>query len=249
MCLIALAWRAHPRFELVLAANRDEFHARPAAGAAFWPEAPQVFGGRDLVQGGSWLALSTARRLAAVTNVRRMQVPDPAAPSRGALVADFVREGREPQSPERYAGYNLLLWDGDAPRYLSNEAPPQTLTPGVHGLSNATLNTPWPKLLRLREALSQWCAQGAESPQGLFSALGDERRAGDEELPDTGVGLEMERLLSAPFIRSARYGTRASTVICIEREQARFMEQRFDAAGQPSGHSEQILRFLTPTAL
>lgn len=249
MCLIALAWRAHPRYDLVLAANRDEFHARAADAAAFWPDAPQVFGGRDRAQGGSWLALSTAGRLAAVTNVRRMQVPDPAAPSRGALVADYVRVGREPQQLSRYAGFNLLLWDGGAPRYLSNQAPPQTLAPGVHGLSNATLNTPWPKLLRLRETLSHWCAAGTSDPAPLFAALRDERAAEDHELPDTGVGLEMERLLSAPFIRSSRYGTRASTLVCIRGEHAEFTELRFDDQGQLSGRSEQIVRLSGPTAL
>lgn len=256
MCLIALAYQAHPRYELLLAANRDEFHRRPAAPAAPWPEDPEVVGGRDLVGGGAWLALSSRRRLAAVTNVRRMEAPDPAAPSRGHLVADFVlghesaveRAKRLMDSAHRYAGYNLLLWDGEALVYLSNRPTPvwQRLVPGVHAVSNAQLDTPWPKLRRLRAAVDAHCnppiapdVDADADPESLFQALADEQIPPDPELPDTGVGLETERRLAPPFIRGRDYGTRCSSLILIPRGggDLRFVERRFGPEGVPAGES------------
>lgn len=255
MCLIALAWNVHPDYPLVIAANRDEFHDRPAAAAGYWAEAPQVFGGRDLSQGGSWLALSTAGRLACVTNVRRMQPPNPAAPSRGRLVASFV-QGRQSAADfadrlaaqaQDYAGFNLLLWDGSELRYVGNQPrfASQAVAPGVHALSNASLNTPWPKARRLRRAMEDWLAGGKAAPDALLRALGDDAPATDAELPDTGVGLELERLLSAPFIRSPRYGTRASTALLLGRDgRAQFVERRFDAAGRAAGETRAALGVL-----
>lgn len=248
MCLIAVAIDAHPRYRLVLAANRDEFHDRPAAPASYWDDAPQVFGGRDLRQHGSWFALSRSGRWAAVTNVRRMVQPDPKAPSRGALVSGFVNgDGPasrysadiEPQAV-RYAGFNLLVGDGAHTLYLTNHPQfrAQRLAPGVHAVSNATLDTPWPKLLRLRGALGQWCAAGRDGFEPLFAALADDRPAADAELPDTGVGIDMERFLSPPFIRGDRYGTRASSLLTITTDGiARFHERRFAASGLPVGET------------
>lgn len=251
MCLIVLAWRADPRFELVLAANRDEFHERPAAPAAFWREAPDVFGGRDLSQGGSWLAVSRSGRFAAVTNVRRMVPPDPRAPSRGVLVADFLR-GREratgyaarvAEAAHRFAGFNLLIGDGERALYLSNQPGfvCTELAPGVHGVSNAALDTPWPKLVRAREGLASWLARGVERPDRLFDRLADDRVAPDAELPDTGVGAEMERFLSPPFIRGERYGTRASTVVLVHAGgRIEFHEHRFGPGGAPAGQTTEV---------
>lgn len=247
MCLIACAYRCHPDYPLILAGNRDEFHGRPTADAAPWPDAPQVVGGRDLEAGGSWLALSGRGRLAAVTNVRRMAQPLPGAPSRGALVADFVRgEARAANAAvalldraPAYAGFNLLLWDGDTLEYVSNRPTPRhtTLPPGVYGLSNDALDTPWPKLLRLRAAM-QAVADGARHIDTLFTALADPRPAADAEMPNTGVGAPMERLLSSPFIRDARYGTRASTVVTVPAHgAARLVERRFGPEGRPLGES------------
>ena len=254
MCLISLAYRKHPHYELVLAANRDEFHARPTAAAAAWKESPEVFGGRDLSAGGGWLALSTRRRLAGVTNVRRMMTPDPAAPSRGALVADFVRgamsasafaAGLQAQAA-RYAGFNLLLWDGADLLYLSNEPSfaVQTLAPGIYGLSNASLDTPWPKLTALRGAMQDWVAAGTADPEPLRAALAQDQPAADPTLPDTGVGLEMERFLSPAFIRGPRYGTRASTVLRVGADEAWFEEARFGPLGQAQGRTETRLALL-----
>lgn len=251
MCLIAVAWQAHPRFRLVLAANRDEFHARPAAAAAPWPDAPQVLGGRDLKQDGSWLAVSTAGRLAAVTNVRRMLPPNPRAPSRGQLVAGFVRGKAsaaafaQALAPEamRYAGFNLLLHDGQGLYYADNhpEFECRAVSPGVHVLSNDQLDTPWPKSRRLHRALDAWLAAGDDAPDALFAALADRVRASDAELPDTGVGLETERMLSPPFICTPTYGTRCSTVVQVADDHILFTERRFDARGEPLGETRQRL--------
>jgi uncharacterized protein with NRDE domain len=252
MCLIAIAYRAHPRYELLLAANRDEFHRRPTAAAAPWEDAPEVVGGRDLVGGGAWLALSARRRLAAVTNVRRMEAPDPSAPSRGQLVADFVRAdlsaeetaGQLMPLAERYAGFNLLLWDGEALVYLSNRPAPswQRLRPGVHAVSNAQLDTPWPKLQRLRKALGDQLSAGPD-PETLLAALADERPPPDAELPDTGVGLDVERRLAPPFIRGADYGTRASSLLWVPSDggDMHFIERRFGPNGVPGGESRLSL--------
>ena len=252
MCLITLALDAHPQYKLVLAANRDEYHNRPTAPAAFWADAPDVFGGRDLVQGGGWLALSQRGRLAAVTNVRRMVLPDPAAPSRGQLVADFVRgeitahafaENLRTQAA-RYAGFNLLLWDGHEVLYLSNQPQfiAQALSPGVHAVSNAALDTPWPKLTRLKRGLGDWMQGAQSSTAHLLNLLADDHEATDSELPDTGVGLEMERFLSPPFIRGLHYGTRASTVIALRTDgAAEFIERRWAANGMANGEIHQRL--------
>jgi uncharacterized protein with NRDE domain len=226
MCLIGFAWLAHPRWRLVLAGNRDEFHDRPAAAAGWWADAPGVFGGRDLQAGGSWLAIDRRGRLAVVTNYR-----DPGGPvgprSRGELVADFVRSdadiddwsARIADKATQWSGFNLLLFDLAAAepraRYVSNRrAGPEALTPGVHGLSNHLLNTDWPKVRRLRERVSDALAIMPVEPH-LFEALADDRPPPDAELPDTGVGLQRERLLASARIRGDGYGTRASTLVLV----------------------------------
>jgi uncharacterized protein with NRDE domain len=248
MCLIALAYRAHPEFELVIAANRDEFHARPTAPAGAWEDAPDVFGGRDLSQGGSWLALSKRGRLACVTNVRRMAAPDPAAPSRGGLVASFVRGNQSARmfSDEvagralTFAGFNLLLWDGAELRYLNNHTRfvAREVPLGVHVVSNADLDTPWPKTEYLRRAMTAWVASGDEDEAPLLTAMADRTPAADADLPDTGVGLDLERMLSPAFIVGPRYGTRCTTVVAFRRNgSVSFTEWRFDPSGQPSGRS------------
>lgn len=248
MCLIAIAYQAHPAWPLVVAANRDEFHARPALPADWWADAPQVWGGRDQTAGGSWMAVSRQRRFAAVTNVRRMQPPDPRAPSRGSLIQDFMTSSDSAAAyaeqlagrADRYAGFNLLLYDGDQLYFASNQdacarAP---VRPGVHCVSNASLDTPWPKAQRLRAAMQGWLTAPDPDDQALFAALADRAPVPDEQLPDTGVGLEMERLLSPPFICSPRYGTRASTVLTLAASGAlRISERRFDAAGDLAGES------------
>ena len=256
MCLISFGWNAHPKFPLVLAANRDEFHARPTAALAPWDALPDVIGGRDLREGGGWLAVHRERRLAAVTNVR-LGTRDGAAPrSRGHLVRDFLRSEessagfaqRLQREGPQYGPYNLLLWDGNDLIYAGNQPAPhwQAVSPGVHGISNASLDTPWPKLVRVNQSLQHWLAAdpdtGNRNSQDLLAALADDRRAADDELPETGVGLDMERLLSPPFIRSPAYGTRASSVVIVDvMGDISFRERGFDADGRIVSDIELLL--------
>jgi uncharacterized protein with NRDE domain len=251
MCLIGVAFRAHPKYELVIAANRDEFHDRASAAAGPWADHPQIFGGRDLRQKGSWLAVSTAGRLAAVTNVRRMVPPDPSAPSRGQLVAEFLKSsasaaefaGALAAEAENYSGFNLLLYDGAELRYMTNapEFRDEAVTPGVHALSNATLDTPWPKTRRLQQALEAWCADKWETPTPLLKALADRTPGADAELPNTGVGKSLEKMLSAPFIVSPNYGTRCSSVVVVGSDRIDFTEKRFERTGLEAGRTERQL--------
>ena len=251
MCLIALAHEAHPRHRLVVAANRDEFHARPTAPAAWWSDAPDLLAGRDLRDGGTWMGVTRAGRFAAVTNYRDAAPPRPGAPSRGALVADFLRGSVDAEAymaelstrAAEFNGFNLLVGDGEGLFYLSNRAPGvRRLDPGVYGLSNALLDTPWPKVVRakgaMRAALASADADGWES--GLWEMLGDRVVAADDELPDSGVGADRERLLSPPFIASDVYGTRSSTVMTIGRDgEVTFVER---SAG-PDESGEARFRF------
>ena len=249
MCLISFAWNAHPDYVLALAANRDEFHGRPTAAAGPWADAPGVIGGRDLREGGSWLALSSSSRLAAVTNVREPHLA--AAPrSRGALIKDFVtgqasaaeEAARVHAAGDAYGPHNLLLWDGAQLVFVSNRnlAQPRLVQPGIHGISNGPYDAPWPKTQRLNARLGDWLSAlsnaANEDLEPLLEALSDEHGASDTELPQTGVGLEMERMLAPAFIRSERYGTRASTVLLVRRDgRATLFERSFGPDKQPLG--------------
>lgn len=251
MCLIGVAWRTNPKFELAIAANRDEFHQRPSAAAGAWADHPHVFGGRDLSQKGSWLAVSTEGRLAAVTNVRRMVPPNPGTPSRGKLVADFLAGEASAadhaqalaEDAGNFAGFNLLLYDGEALLFVTNapEFRIEALAPGIHTISNATLDTPWPKSKRLHAALEAWSKDSWESFAPLFKVLADRTPAGDTELPSTGMGKSMEKMLSPPFIVSPNYGTRCNTVIGFGEGKIDFWEKRFEANGLESGHTQKRL--------
>lgn len=248
MCLIAFAWQAHPRYRLIVVANRDEFHERPTAALHEWEDAPGVYGGRDLREGGGWLALSKSGRMAAVTNFREPKV-QPAPRSRGALVRDFIgSRGCATAYAERvrvdaaeYGAFNLLLWNRDDLIHATNRPTPawHGVERGVHGLSNGQLDAPWPKSLRLTAALRNWLGgpgvdTGDLAP--LFSALADEHIAADGELPDTGVGIDIERRLSPPFIRGLLYGTRASSVLLVGQDhRARFVERSFAPGGEAAG--------------
>ncbi len=223
MCLIAFAWRVHPRWRLVLIGNRDEFHARPSATLARWPHSP-IMAGRDLQAGGAWLGVTAAGRCAVVTNVR-----DPHASvaglSRGLLVANYLAGADNASTHAHillanaasYRPFNLLLFDADAALFLGNQPQPllRTLAPSAHALSNADLDTPWPKTTVIQRRLREWVEHGDDDLQLLFVALADEQTAADESLPDTGIGLERERWLSSAFIRGERYGTRASTIVAL----------------------------------
>lgn len=246
MCLISVAWRAHPAYRLVVAANRDELYARPTVPAGWWPDAPDVLAGRDLQGRGTWMGVTRAGRFAAVTNFRDpafAQLPD--APSRGALVADFLQgaEGAEAYAlalaarAGEYNGFNLLVGDDDGLFYLSNRAPGvRRLEPGIYGLSNHLLDTPWPKVVRARRAMAEALAAVGQTANGwhsgLWEMLGDRVVAADDDLPDTGVGATFERMLSPPFIRSDAYGTRASTVLTVSSEGAVHLAERSIRPGE-----------------
>lgn len=256
MCLIALAWRSHPRYELALIANRDESHARPTAPAGTDPQRPDLYGGRDLAQGGSWLLASTRGRLAAVTNVR-VGLAGAAAPgSRGSLVRDFAAghgsgadfvAGLAPAAGE-YGRFNLLLWDGGSLLFASNHPrfAAHRVEPGVHAVSNGAFDERWPKSAHATRALSAWLASpmaedrdaaGGARLAPLFDALADTAPAPDEALPDTGVGLQLERALSPAFVRGEHYGTRCSSVVLVGADAILFVERRFGPDGSPQGES------------
>lgn len=243
MCLIAFAWKYRPDYPLVVAANRDEFTDRPAAPAGFWPDAPDLLAGRDLVGGGTWLGISRTGGFAAITNYRDPSARIHGAPSRGALVRDFLlEEGRPEKFLERivatageYEGFNLLAGNRDALFYFGNrDGALRPLPPGIYALSNGILGTHWPKTIRAGNALL--AALDAPSPpdaEALFSLLADTHRPPDGELPHTGVGLEWERVLSSAFIAAPGYGTRASTVLLVGGEgEVDFRERTF--GGSPT---------------
>lgn len=261
MCLIAFAWRAHPRYRLALIANRDEFHGRPTAPAAMDPEHPWVYGGRDLQAGGGWLMASTRGRLAAVTNVRAGLAPETAARSRGALVRGYVAGEYATDAfadslhdeATQYGRFNLLLWERDALVFASNHPGFQTrrIAPGVHAMSNGAFDAPWPKAMHATAALRDWLAadphaaeHDAASLEPLFAAMADATTAPDALLPDTGVGLELERKLSPAFVRDAHYGTRCSSVVLVEEGgRMLFAEQRYGPDARDDGRTITVMEW------
>ena len=256
MCLAVIALDAHPRYALVAAANRDEFHARPAAAAHRWSDANGgIVAGRDLEQGGTWLGVARDGRFAFVTNVREPGRHDPHAPTRGALVPALLRDPRPVAAAlaewvaaaHDYNGFNLVCADAQAAAFGSNRGPRVlALARGIHGVSNAGLDTPWPKLVRAKAGLARWIASGDDALDTLWPVLADTTRAADHELPDTGIARDRERLLSSPFIVSATYGTRCSTLVTLSRDgEARFVERSFDASGTATG--EVAFRFRLDT--
>ena len=240
MCLVLFAWKVHRDFPLVMAANRDEFHARPTAAAGFWEDRPGILAGRDLEGMGTWLGVTRSARFAAVTNYRDGSPPPAKASSRGLLVSRFLEGGEAPAEfaasvgaeGEAYRGFNLLAGDRDELWWVSNRGgDARTLAPGVYGLSNHLLDTPWPKVTggkqRLLDALEL-----APAVAPLLELLADTTAAPEDELPDTGVAPEQERLLSAARIVSPAYGTRSSSALVIGRDgSVRFAERAYGADG------------------
>ena len=258
MCLLVLAWRTHPRYRLIVAANRDEYHARPTAPMAVWQDAPDILAGRDLSAQGTWLAVDRRRRFGIITNFRDVQARRPDAPSRGGLIPAWLHQATAPETflaslePEaqRYAGFNLLLNDADSLHYASNRAPKfsRALQPGVYGLSNLLLDTPWPKLTRVRAQFQHWLLRQSASPdttaseaaaEDLFAMLADRTRS----LPDARAGArplpeEWVEVLSSPFVVHPLFGTRCSTLALIGYDGSLCIrERRFDAQGDTVGES------------
>jgi len=246
MCLVVFAWKSRPDLTLLVAANRDEFFARPAAPAAFWNEPPGLLAGRDLSAGGMWLGVTRTGRVAFLTNHRDPRSHRDGAPSRGALVAEFLRgeEGpgeflrRMERDAANFNGFHLVVSDDSELWYLTNTGgAPRRLPPGIHGISNGPVDEPWPKVTRTTSRLGRLLeAPAAPEPEALLDLLSDRERSPDAELPATGIPLEWERALSSVFVVHGSYGTRCSTALLVPKDgKLRFVERSFDPSGEPTG--------------
>lgn len=245
MCLIALGIEQHPDYPLILAANRDEFHARPTEDAHWWPDRKGVLGGRDLQAGGTWLAVSRRGRLATVTNFRDAKPPDPDHRSRGQLVTDFLDSDLSPGEyldgidEDAFAGFNLIVATATEVAYLSNrEDGRRALGPGIYGLSNALLDGPWDKVERSKAKLRDLVARGEISEDALMRLMDDRERGPVDEVERTRLDFETAHAITAPFIVRPEYGTRCTTVLLADANgHLRFNERRFDPAGKRTGES------------
>lgn len=243
MCLILMAYKMHPDYRLVMVGNRDEFYERPTAPMAFWEDAPDILAGRDLQAGGTWLGVTHTGRIAAITNYRDPNNVRANAPSRGDLVSNYLKTSDAPQlyleqlasHGDHYNGFNLVVGDTQSLFYYSNyhKAGPKQLAPGYYGLSNHLLNTPWPKVKKGQHKLQSLLKAGERfQTKDLFALLQDRTQAPDEELPNTGVSLAWERLLSPLFIESSFYGTRSSTVLQVDANYELQITEKTWADGQ-----------------
>jgi len=237
MCLIVFAYNIHPKYKLIFAANRDEFYHRPTEQANFWKDHPELLAGKDLQAGGTWMGITKNGNFAAITNYRDLRNIKDDAPSRGLLTSNFLLGDQSTKEYYNslknnlinYNGFNLILGEIDSLFYFSTHKEQlQKLKPGIYGLSNATLNVPWPKVEKCKEVLEKILKQDEIHPWELISLLSDTLKAKDEKLPDTGAELELERTLSPVFIQSPGYGTRCSTALLIDNENnVRFVEKTF----------------------
>jgi len=253
MCLILFAWKTHPRYPLVVAANRDEFHDRPTAAASFWEESPAILAGRDIQAGGTWLGISRSGRFAAISNYREPQYgASPLEYSRGHLVRDFLLDQSAPPSHAEnlqsqgahYRGFNLLLGDPETMVYVSNRTEkPTSVGAGCHGLSNHLLDTDWPKVHAGRARLDAVLNDEYVDPEALLELLADKSMAPPTSLSAKELASEPERMNKMIFIDSPVYGTRSSTALLVDREgEMTFVERQFDAGGKPAGTRSHILR-------
>jgi uncharacterized protein with NRDE domain len=243
VCLIVFSWNAHPEYRLVLAANRDEYHSRPARDAHWWPDRQHVLAGRDLQAGGTWLGVSRKGRFATVTNYREMQRSTGRLRSRGEIVSRFIDGETGPDDfvssivGANYAGYSLLAANRRQMVYSSNRSrEPSVLNPGIYGLSNADLDAPWPKLLRSRDALKLLVDGNTVDEHSLMRLLADRMPAPLDQIDNSQLPFPLARALSAPFIVSAEYGTRCSTTLLWSYDDdVEFCERNFDSSGEPAG--------------
>lgn len=261
MCLMILASRSHPEYPLVVAANRDEFFRRGTAPAAFWPQQPALLAGRDLEMGGTWMGLTRSGRFAAITNFRDPAQTATAPRSRGELTLDYLLAAEGPESwlerlapaASDYAGFNLLLGDGEGLWYATNSAGEgltrRALEPGIYGLSNAQLDTPWPKVILGKQRLADALAAAPLDHDRLYPVTADRRLSDPAELRGLGLDQDMDRLLSAQFIIGAEhgYGTRSSTTLWLTADgDAHWRELTYNASGQTVGRSEETFRISAP---
>lgn len=240
MCLINFHLHDHPDYKLIIAANRDEAYERPTAPAHFWKDDPHILAGRDLLQMGTWLGITKAGRFAALTNFRDFPKTNMKREmvSRGEIVQNYLAGNMDPEdylrsihkNKDQYDGFNVLVGHADQLFYYNNiEMKIIEISAGTHGVSNHMLNTPWPKVVRGKQRLREYIMEQKEvNPNILFDILADDVQAQDEDLPETGVGLDLERKLSPLFIKTAHYGTRSSTVLLIDKNyQLTFIERTY----------------------
>jgi uncharacterized protein with NRDE domain len=251
MCLILFAYDHHPRYQLVVASNRDEFYQRPTSAADYWADNPDILAGRDLQEGGTWLGISTAGRFAALTNYRDPSSYKTDSKSRGHLVKKYLCSKLPPESyiekmfgKNAYNDFNLLLGNTKSLYYYSNREDMLRKVPaGVHGLSNALLNDPWPKVKKGRQALLKILESEDIEIESLFDMMADQEKPDDHELPQTGVGLEKERMLAPAFVMSPNYGTRSSTVLLVGRNHKVQFGERSFPNGNPNTWEEVYYEF------
>ncbi len=245
MCLVVFAWQAHPEYRLILAGNRDESHRRPTQNAHWWPDNESILAGRDLQAGGTWLAVGRSGRFATVTNFREGQTSRAGRKSRGTLVTSFVADSSSTPEYEStianddYAGFSLLLSDGESMSYLSNcDDLEAKLDPGIYGLSNASLDTPWSKVVRAKAGLESLIDSDAVNETELLRLLADRTPAAVDDIEAEELPFEIARALTAPFIVSPDYGTRSSSSVLWGKDDViDFCERRFDPSGRTTGES------------
>jgi len=250
MCLVALAFNAHADMPLLVAANRDEFHARPTLAADWWSDQPDILAGRDLQAGGTWLGVNRNGRFATITNFREAISRSSNLRSRGHLVNEFLHSDLSPTqylrtiNGENYAGFNLLVTDGKKLAYLSNRgATLQELPAGIYGLSNATLDTPWEKVERSKTRLESLLRNGQINETHLLRLLSDRQKGPATEVKGERLPFAVAHAITAPFIVTPEYGTRSSTVVRAHHSgQWHFKERRFDASGRNAGDSQFSFR-------
>lgn len=238
MCLIAFSYKVHPSYPLIIVANRDEFYDRPTAAAHFWEDEPEILAGRDLRQQGSWMGVSKNGRFAAITNYRDPRLPETGQLSRGEIVRLFLTSTEPTDSfiqslrakRDLYGGFNVLLYDGEDMHHYNNIYDEHRIVEsGIHGVSNATFNTPWPKVNTAKTVLENTVDNEAIEMNTLISLLANDEIAQDEVLPNTGVGIHLERSLSAQFVKIPNYGTRCSTAIVFHNnEEIDFLERTYE---------------------
>lgn len=240
MCLILFSYKNHSKYPLVIAANRDEFYDRPTSPATYWAENDDLFAGRDKTAGGTWMGITKSGKISMLTNYRDPLNIRHNAPSRGHLVSDYLINDDDPGSYLRsveangsgYNGFNLICGTKEELQYYGNyQQGVHHVTSGIHGLSNALLNTSWPKVEKGKTQLQEVIKHENINPESLFELLYDDLPAPNDQLPETGVGLEMEKMLSPMFIKSANYGSRCSTVVLVDRDgNVQFLERTYDTS-------------------
>jgi uncharacterized protein with NRDE domain len=253
MCLIIFLYEKHPDYRLILAANRDEFYDRPTSPLAFWDDSPAVLAGRDLKGKGTWLGITKNGRIAAITNFREPALVKSNAPSRGLLVSDYLTGTKTPKTylkhiktiGYRYNGFNLLLGDSEGLYYYSNKADKiKELKPGLYGLSNHLLDTPWPKVEKGKAFFKNILSKEKRiNTEDIFSLLADRTFAPDDRLPDTGIGLKWEQILSSLFITSDTYGTRSSSIVLIDQSHKAVFAERSFTPEEPGSLKQKTLNY------